>query len=502
MSDDSLKYLAYKGRTKLSLQFETVAPLHIGTGFEDGLRALRKSEEAGTESEIVIGADDLPVIPSTTLKGALRALVERKYPILRNDWGREYPHPVVVELFGEIRDSEDRKKSGGAPGRLTIYAARMSKPPSVEKRIEPPARMRTKDGTYISARTAIDGEYGVAKEGLLFRQRMLAKGAGFTVDMVIAGGVGRLSGNAQDALLALLKQLLETGTPIGRNKGDGQGLLRLKKLVRREEIGPTEDADVANLTAAYEGQIGRAKALLHGDTRYRLTLTSEGPFIVKPLPEDLAKDRTPDKNDKKNTIKALRHGDGKPELPGTSLMGALRARAAWRLKLIAMRGAPEKLVDALHDLSPEPKLAQQLLLALVFGASADDLRAPEFRKALASALEINERKLTGYAGRLRVISISDAGPKKLSKLPSVKIDRFAMSPADGALFEIEAFARPAFSVLLDVVPARDTLDGIITDFVTHLLETLSADGPEGGLSLGSGEARGFGWFTAEWKVVS
>lgn len=392
----------------------------------------RPANGDGEIAEIMVDHEGKPWIPPTTLKGALRALL---------------PATRATALFGEIRSNDT-----GRAGRLVISGASLTSWP---KKAE---NNQAVPDLAVLARTAIDGSCGTAATNKLFHARAVPPGAIWTARMTLLGAWTE----ADKALVAqLLKALSEPeGLAMGRGKNAGMGMVRLSEITRVETL-QLKDGKVerrSDQPAGWNELRRQAKAPLQTTAAWALTLTADGPFAAT----------GPKGND--NKLKALRNPDGAVQLPGPSLKGALRAKAKWWLDLRRLRGE-----------SIDPAILDDL-----FGA---DSPAPVAGGGAGTGSK-------AYAGLLQIRAIN-SDCKIFKNLTSVRVDRFTMGAFQGALFEVEAAVNPVFKVSLELTdrPARSKTSRMeLKEFVDSFLAMLAAPGPSGGLQLGHGANRGFGWF--------
>mgnify|MGYP000901999500 CR=1 FL=1 len=459
----SAPFAAYCGRLIFDAVLITRSPLHVGSGFSDGhlTQSSGESKAEGEIANVVLGLDDLPVIPATSIKGAMRALIEQS------------DQDAAKALFGDIKSD-----GGGRMGVLTPYAATTRQKADVGKRIDRKSEDR---GVFIAQRVAIDDASGTAADKKLLTRTMVAPGHSFNLQMVVMGGDAVLEPPHRDILVKLLASIRERHLQLGSGKGDGHGVLafkleRVRSLSLNRTTGALDEQDVTSVwTKAIEGT-GKPELINGFSYRYRLQLAGEDVFAVlgaREEPKAKTEQQPALEKGRGNTLKALRNNDGTPELPGTSLMGVLRARAEWLVELKRARFTPGE-EDA-------------ILLAELFGAEADALK--NIKPRLAKRNGIKPGNLTGFAGMLRVISIKAKGGNIVTT-PSVRIDRLAQAPMDGGLFAFEAFDQPTFEVELGLDHrAKDCH----AEFVEALLKDIIAEGPRQGLMLGHRGNSGFGW---------
>ena len=152
-------------------EIEVLSALHIGSG-EFGERAgVEGKADAETKPLVGLIVRDVrnsPYIPGTTLKGLLRRL-------MICDEDRDF-------LAGKIKTSSpDDETDNGRMGALQVRGARLVSPGKADDlpfaHVVDPGEVGT--GVFIAARTAIDPNSGVADDGKLFFQEMVAPGAVF-----------------------------------------------------------------------------------------------------------------------------------------------------------------------------------------------------------------------------------------------------------------------------------------------------------------------------------
>jgi len=463
------RYNSYRGGLVFEGVLQVQTPLHIGAGFDQA--APTKDHPDARVAPVLLGDGSLPVITSTGLKGAMRALV--------GDWRHELgPNERGGDrLFGLAPNKQT--DTGGRAGCLIPSAALLQEPAGVEQRVEPAAMRSEKRGSYHAVRTAIDGAAGVPKDHLLFTAEMVAPGAKFKFRLRLQGDPDGLSRTVLDGTASLLGTLQKNGLRLGRGRGDGQGLVILEPTVAVTKIWVQgHKVETCDASKDWNKLIQDAPIFEEAGRVYTLKLSSLEPFLVmasRPEPDQLRSDEPGNEN------RALRYDANTPDLPGTSLMGALRARAEWLLRLRALR----------H----ESMANEDLLLAEAFGLTADEQRDEAFLHRFAQHIGKPEPEITGFAGLLTIerILMDQAVPKKIS---SVKLDRFTQSPMDTALFVTEAFLQPSGTVRLRL-RERARLESdhhALQQYVEALLNDVTREGPRQGLMLGHGSNRGFGWF--------
>ena len=173
-------FIRFSGRLVLE------SDLHVGNGDVDGNRAMFARDAGGR-----------PVIPGSTLKGALRACLDSK---------------TADKLFGTAKDD-----GTGSMGRVIFYAAEL-RPDSVNPGDLPAGG----DGVAIATHVAIDRAHGGAEDRKLFQLEIVPAGASFDFDAVALGAPEEAGDDIRTALAPLA-----AGLALGRGVGKGNGRLRL-----------------------------------------------------------------------------------------------------------------------------------------------------------------------------------------------------------------------------------------------------------------------------------
>lgn len=424
----------HKHHVDVTGSLSVLSPLHLGNGQRGEREGLIVRTEQGEDkpvllSEIQRDGRDLPYLPGTSLKGALRAR-------LTDALGKE--------LFGRL---DDKNREGGVMGRLWIYGA-------IHQSTGPAAGP---EHSIVAARTRIDRASGTADDHKLFHMDMVPPG---TIFAFHARWLTDATGAALDAELVQVATALApltdgTGIALGRGGRQGQGRVRLSDLTATLVPWDGDPVAVTLPTVAWTPP----------GERHRLRLTGDGPYMI------LDSARPPPKPDGAETDTNILHplldGAGHPALPGSTLLGALRARAAW-----LDGGADDR--DRVH--TPQEALTTTALTATeqLFG-------------------------VTGWRGLQGVDAIRVVDPGVMQRFTSVKLDRFSAAPIDGALFTVEAFVDPVFEVTLSLTPRGSAP---VPDNARALFGRLLEDLRDMGLMLGHGGSRGFGWFGVEIHPVA
>lgn len=455
-----------KLRTRLSMleqvhftgRLVLMSDLHIGTGETAPLSTLRPNRpcrEGDADPEVTLMFRDdqsRPAIPATALKGVLRKAV---LDISGED--------AVRSLFGEVKATEWRRGpageeavDAGGMGCVWLRMARLSAAPT-DAHAKARPFFNCGAVSIITTHVAIDRRTGTADDKKLFYVERVPEGAVFKLRGVFLGS----EQEAAEALPVALAPLARSeGLGLGADERFAAGRLRLEGNLDctrwwfdtdngEVRFGPS--APIAVPAPASPPQSG---ALI-------LDLHCRGPY----LSVDAAQVQGG-----ANRIPTLKRNQDQPDLPATSLIGALRERAAWLAAL-------DPLDDAERDQPDE-----------------------RFRKTKSwdstAKLTRTERLfgVAGWKGLVRVVSIEALDGAREASLTSVVLDRFSGAPLDSALFECEAFVGARFRVSLTL--DRRTADG--HDWPSEddrtLYDALIAEVCTDGLLLGHATGRGFGWF--------
>lgn len=441
---------------RFGFEVTTLTDMHVGDGGVGKLEELRhgatRRRPDGQPVNVATVARDHaghPTIPATGLKGALRKALA---PVMaRNE---------IETLFGTIREQDEAAPAGygGGMGRFSFYAAQLQLkggPPGTQ------LPFWDKDArTWIATHVAISERTGTADPQKLFNLEMVPAETTFDVSGVFFGSVA----DARQHLARVLAPLARPGgLAVGSGSKLGRGAVRLAGdvLLTVTRFDPAAGAVVGPATEA----LAIAPAPAPGDLR-KLMLACDGPFAsVDP-------DAPPEQpGDNTNTIPALRRHTDVPVIYPDTVMGALRARAAW---LGAVRWN-----DATDG-----------------GKGGDD----RFRKPTWSSpdeLSPVQRLfgVAGWRGLLRIARIGSIGGARRCDLTGIALDRFSGAVLDGTIFVHCAFSGVTFELDLALdTRAFDKKRTYPDADDEELLKLLIKDIIDNGLLLGHATNRGFGWF--------
>lgn len=423
----------FADRIEVTLTLKTLTSLHVGTGEFKPMAAREDTNDSGRYAAIVRDNRGLPYIPSTSLKGVILRLAE-------NYFGDD---PMVDELFGTIKEAAS---GSGRMGKL-LFRAGLYKGDLPKVDAMPFAGEKLGKGTYIAARTAIDGAAGVAEDHKLFMQEMVPPGVTFSLALTLLD-FGKRDDAVVEKLIQLLAIAVRDGLSIGKSQADGQGQMAVLDVqVRHLKLSPDgslKETKKENVRAA-SADVVPQRAI----EKHTFALACDMPFaVVDSSVKGAGRETAKESGTVQVAAQKLR--DGMPLLHGSSIAGVLRSRALWLSRLLVLKGVIAEDNTAVEEL---------------FGTTN--------WKAL---VEIKDLK------------VSEA---KEEKITSLKVDRFTGAPVFGALYTTAAFtgARLSFSLVLNSRPPHE-----LSDAARIVFSRLLKDVETNGLELGHGTNKGFGWF--------
>ncbi len=430
-----MRELRFTGRFKL------VSPLRLSAGVEAEL----------ADSAVRRRADGAPVVPGSSVAGAFRSYLERLTGVdcklarglpTRARAGEPACACPLCGLFGDVRPGLD---SRARASRLTFCDSLVEN-----------ASVRIADGVAIARGR------GAAAERKKFDQEEVAPGAEVLVE-VRGEGLGE---EELDWVGSCYRALGSGHLTLGGRGAQGSGRMTAEELSLRWR-DPTLSEHLIALVM-HDGRQdvvwperiepfpGR-ESLSNWEVKLLIALRPDSTFLVADPAEAIATgyDRAP------------RGGAGAPELPASSLRGALRSASERVLRSL-------KTTSACDPTDPSSSCA----------ACA---RSGEPReRCLSCRLFGNE----DWASWLRIVVNPGPGASQAQPLDHVAIDRFTGGAAEGLKFDTLSVTGACFEVILsaDKLAAEDRL------WVTGLLALTLNDLQQGRWQLGHGGARGHGWF--------
>lgn len=391
--------------------------------------------------------DDRPLLPGTTLAGALRSHLA---DVLGGYRSGEDPH--VAGLFGA-----ERRDDAGEQSPLITFDSLAQLPHDGAPEI--------RDGV------AIDPKSGTAEEHKKFDLDVLPAGTVFPLRLELIVADLAQEADLLDRLRASLSGLVEGELSLGARRSRGLGQLAARRWRAHRYDLSSEDGWLAwllsdpglpipgnrpperDLDDALRGAWPAARLARLDDRRRRVTVETAlqipGGLLVR------SPGTAPDAPDA-----AHLHSAGRPVLPGTSLAGALRSRARRIARVVAAR-------------RDDPRGTSNKWL--------DDLLGPRF-EGTAPPPGFEPR-----GSRLRVLEsvIEDGTPLRTTR---VRIDRFTQGVTPAALFDEEPYHGGRANVRLELREPRPGETGLL---LLLLKDLLSSDLPLGGTaSVGRGVVTG------------
>lgn len=405
--------------------------------------------------------DGKPLLPGTTLAGALRSALADRLA----GYNESEPSEVTM-LFGGARGDEQ-----GSQSPLIVFDALGDIPPGYGVEI--------RDGVAISPAT------GVAEDHKKYDYEVLPAGTTFPVrvDLLVpapASGNGATQPDEKsllEALGAALDAFAHGQSVLGAKRSRGLGRVSAVWAAKRFDLGSSEgwlewmcsdherpfasNPDQSCIRDALERAAPEALRPLElpGDRRARIVID-----VDLQLAHDVLV-RSPGTDPDSPDVSHL-HSGGAPVLPGTSLAGVMRAQALRIARLVrANRQDAEAWVDCL------------------FGPRFEGQRPSGNLKLRASRLRVGEARIEG------------SGPQRQTR---VAIDRFTQGVVDTALFDEQVEVGGTASVRLELRNPRDGELGLV---LLVLKDLLDGSLPVGGTSgVGRGVLRGVAtvtWYEGE-----
>ena len=441
--DDSRKITT---RLVLTGDLLLTTPAHMGNG------------DRGAGVDLVLQRDPLegcPLLPGTSIAGALRAYLQAHEYGYRKPEQKEQRTSLAQQLFGGTK-----RDPHGNQSPLIVDDA-FADQPLVEIR----------DGV------GIDPKRRVAKEGIKYDMELLPAGTIFPLRFELLLSEGGAATAIEQALAMALHGLERGEIALGARRSRGFGRCRVDgwRLARYDLHEPNDLLRwlCADLDAPPETPLGKISELLGApttdDARNAVRLVSSfelaSPLLIRAEQPLRAADGAPLLGDTQPDVIHLVNARGLPVLPGTSLAGALRARAARILRMF-------------HD-DDQVKKRQESL----FGwTSQGDGGTPSASRLLVEEVVIEQA---------RTLVQSRVG-----------IDRFTGGAYDTALFHEAPCVAGQVQTTITIINPQDHEIGLL---LLLLKDLWSGDLPlGGGASVGRGRLRGvtatLSWDTRQWQL--
>ncbi|MCS6954354.1 MAG: RAMP superfamily CRISPR-associated protein [Bryobacterales bacterium] len=395
--------------------------------------------------------DGRPLLPGTTLAGALRSALADRLAGYRTEPGEEAAQ--IAALFGGARGDEM-----GSQSPLVAFDSLGELPEGFQVEI--------RDGV------AIDPEWGVAEAHKKFDFEVLPAGTRFParVDLVLPSP----DGYSEQELLALLAAALDAFSDgevnLGARRARGLGKVSASWRAKRFDL-TTPGGWMEWLLSEHENPVGEGSDFqgaleairaacpegltvgeYHSDRRQRIVIE------VETTPEHDVLVRSPGRRAEGPDVSHLQ-SSGRPVLPGTSVAGALRAQA---LRIARLVRADHKDGDLWVErlFGPRPKEG---------GGEA---------KLVASRLRVAEVFLEGSHPAVQT---------------RIALDRFTQEVVQGALFQEETQVGGRACLRLELLNPKEGELGLVLLVLKDLLH--------GRVAIGGSSAVGRGWVTGTAQVT-
>ncbi len=470
-------------RWRITGTIRTESPLHVGDG--DRLPVLNRNCDIpepmkkgllNTEyASVLVGAREQPIIPATSLKGALR--------------GWAAAHGLDPRLIREVFGDTGKKDTDPGGGKVIFHDATLA---SVADPWNTAYRFwSAKRRTALTAQVVIDAKTRSAKEHLLYYAEYVPAEAEFHVAMTAQNATEEQRG----FLLSILDQAFQSiARPcrLGSDSANGWGQVRWS-LDRIETMGVPEIAawlreppshwttrlrklDAEERTAWLAAGKPVVSARSDQTLRLKLHLTFQGPMLIN----DPTQQRKADGEDRNAVGHAMiRREDGRVFLPAQSVRGALRAQARRIWQTLALESGAD-----LNLPEPEPEHAER---------DGEQATLGGFLRLFGA---------TGCRTPIEVGSFTLEGEAEAVPHPQefVAVDRFTGGAASGKKFRADGLMRPSFEgevkIRLDRWP-----HGEMEPWAWLLLAYTLRDWIEGDGTLGFGASKGYGAFRAAVEIA-
>jgi len=296
-SAENSRHIAYRIIAQGTLVLKT--PAHFGAG-DTSIKKLQNGEQANT-LELYKAPDGRAVLTGASIAGALRHyLIQRLYGYQTADTNKD---SLIQKQFGEALD-----ETRGAQSRLITYDATSQNSAQSER-----------DGVRINDITR------TADERALFKIKTWDAGTQFPLrlELVMYEEDTTLQAHLKQAFAVLLSAFATDEIPMGGRKNRGYGQCAVSDWRVYEYDMTSTDDFLGWVNGQYPSPTPDflSKANRFMDNRQRVILSASFALC------DSVMIRTIEKRADKEITRHLTNRDNQPILTGTSIAGALRARA-------------------------------------------------------------------------------------------------------------------------------------------------------------------------------
>jgi CRISPR/Cas system CSM-associated protein Csm3 (group 7 of RAMP superfamily) len=453
-------------RWQLTGTLTTLSPLHIGDGerLPLGTRGVVGDARDGKAefATVFTRSDGKPIIPGTSIKGALHA------------WAQRHKHNEhwVSRIFGTAAQA----------GRVTFHDAWLARFNSPKEDEVIRRGWLPKRGTAILPHVVIDPETRSAKHGLLFHVEYVPPASDFSVRFTAVG----LTDEEKTAFLAMLNAAFASGAPparLGGETADGWGRVQWKAAEvrlfdpQRWLASPARHwTDV--LTTLREPERSKwlhtrgltaAPSSLDPSLQIELKLRFDGPMLVN----DPTRTQKADASGRGSITHAMiEDARGRPYVPAATARGALRSQARRIWQTLAHGGSEDLKESGICDSAPTRDSQKRLA---------------EFWKMFGA---------TGWRSPFEFEDLQLSGEPQEHRQEFVAIDRFTGGAAAEKKFNAVGLLKPCFAGMITLWPDRWESAGA-APWTWLLLAWTLRDWIEGDGTLGFGASKGWGHFHAE-----
>ncbi len=456
----------FKNRWRIEGTLTTNSPLHIGSGSTTTRKEIKNEE---TEiAAVITDCKNKPYLPGTTLKGNLRACLEKT----------KQDKKIIEKLLGYL-DPKAKESCGGA---AEFWNARAKEPSAFDSQYIP---YWEKDRlTGVAASAVIDRQTRTAANKKLFYIEYVPPG--ITFDVVITGQ--DLDADEVAVLLFALNGFNIKNVKLGAAETDGWGEFEWKldsvtcidfKHAKEWIISPENfvgyNMKGLDKTDEFKKEIANSIQPSPSDLLdLEITLTFNGPFLVN----DTSNDRNLKDADGKKKFGdhyPLVNTKGDVILPAKSIRGAFRSQAERILRTLG--GGQTACFD--HD------KAERQSCASVFNKNDVENSCPACQ-------------VFGLSGWRSPIRFSDftSNIKMPKRQQFVAIDRFTGGGAEGAKFDADYADRPKLkgSMTIEIGKLQKVN---AEDWGLGLIALTLRDFMDGDITFGFGASKGYGACKAE-----
>ena len=419
MSDKRTQQKILKGKILLTGKILLISPAIIGSGRDDI-----------TDVDVVRDIDGNPYIPGTSFAGVLRSAIDI------NSLSDQLKNKVDF-FWGtgkeKTKNGKNEKKTELRQSAVRVNDLLLIQP---DQRKEKSNSLEDKEPISHRDGVKINNKKGIAEEGAKYDYEIIERGREFNLDIDIT--LDGIEDDFKKRMLATIINLLKEGKiRIGAKTNSGFGRIHLvdEKICifdfsKKEDVlrWLKQDFTTVSKLEVENSESDKFKIIPE-------TFTISADFVIKNSLIVRSYNFDPDKADIENI-----RSNGKPVLPGTSIKGAIRARAE---RIVKTLGKPESVISDL------------------FG-------------------EVDEKKKLAKKGRITVEeSVIDGYPEEVQT--RIKIDRFTGGTIESALLETKPlFSKKDGKVINLKITIRDYKDHEAGLMLLVLKDLWTGDLPIGG----------------------